>query len=405
MRGVPNILNYWRHLTASKLLVTGLFALAVTVSGGALLYQQQAARAASCSNNDIIRCGVSSPEDFEQKVSQNESGDLPEVYAHYGIDADEVTTQAVEGTAYRDGTIEVDGRVVATDVTSLGRSEKSYSSPVTIDGKTYHESASQDVFLEDSLEVLVVMDSNNQFEYAIIKGCGNPAEGNPTSAPEPKPKPKPEPKPQVEEPIYECTSLDAIRLDETDDDSQRTYQFEANYQADNGASLEYADFDFNNGEAEENVIPEDVDAGSVASQEVTYTEAGEYSVQATLVFDVNGELQTVSDEACEITIDIPQPEEVTVCNPETGEIITVPETDASQYDDEDSLDCQPCPYNEDIPESSSECIAPDETPPEVPSTGAAQVVGGALGVGSLAGAGYYFRISRRNLFDSVFNIK
>lgn len=392
MRGVSNVLNYWRHVTANKALVGGLFAIAAITIGTALLQQQAFAQTAACSDNDIIRCGVTSGEDFKNKMNQNTAGDLPAVYGRYGITADEVAAKAVEGNAYQDGTIRVNGRIVATDVTSLGRNKKSYSSDVAIGNKTYYESASQDVFKSDALAVLVVMDSNNQFKYAIIKECGNPAKGTPVvnEPPTKSQPPEKEPKPQTK-PLYKCVSLKAIRVDEGTDDVERTYRFKATYTAANGATFQSADFDFDGNPASQNSVePNSSDENSVTSEQVTYDTPGKKNISAALTFDVNGQTETISGEECAVSITIEKPADVTVCRDD--KIVTIPENERLESDlPKDSEQCQPVP--------------PVKERPDLPSTGPAEVITGALGFGSLAGAGYYFRTSRRNLLDSVFNTK
>lgn len=388
MQKTSNAFNYWRHLTSSKLLISSLFVLAVTISVGALLYQHQTVLAASCSDNDIIRCGVSNASDLRDKMNANQAGDLQAIYAHYGIEASEVASQAVEGTAYRDGTIRVNNKVVATNASSLGRSQKSYSNPITISGNTYHESASGDVFNSDALEVLVVMDGDNRFQYAVIKECGNPAKATPVEQPrEPTPPPaKSEPKEEPKSAVFECRNIRAIRVDENDDDSERTYQFAVRYRADNNAELRDVDFNFGD-QGTQNGVSANADSNTtITSENVTFNTPGEKNISATLHFNVDGRVRDVSGEDCATTINIPKPNDVKVCR--HGEIITVPENERR---------------NDDLSQSSNECKTGtgDGVQATLPSTGPGEVIGSAVGIGSMAGAGYYLRASRRNLLGSI----
>lgn len=388
-----NVLNYFRHLTSSKLLVAILFVIALTVtSAGAIVYSSINANAASCTANDIIRCGVTNGTDFKSKYYQNEAGDLYDIYLHYDIDPTHVQRRGVEGTINRDGTIKVGNRTVATDAKSLGRSQKSYSTPVTISGKTYHESRSQDVLAQSSLPVLVVMDENDRFQYAIIKDCANPATGKPTPPPAKPVAVTPEP-PVRETPTrpqqarYSCTGIDAIRVDDGGAGSgERTYRFEVTYVAENA---ELRDVTFEIKGHEDQVVEPTDDSDTISTTEVTFDTPGSKYVRAILHFDVNGQIKDRTSNKCAMRVQIPAEDEITICR--DGNIITIPE---SQRRDDDK------------PEGSADCNEPVTTPvstksePGLPSTGPAEAIGGTLGVAGIIGGALYLRNSRRRLIDS-----
>jgi len=85
-------------------------------------------------------------------------------------------------------------------------------------------------------------------------------------------------------------------------------------------------------------------------------------------------------------VDSPKCKEVQVCNPETGEIITVKKSEADKYEDVNSAKCKETPVTPTTP----------TTPTELPQTGMADVVVKLAGVTSLAGAGSYYLLSRRS---------
>lgn len=375
MRGANNMLNYWRHVTGNKVLLASLFAIAAVIVGAAaMLYQNNPAEAATGRANDIVRGGVVSGQDFRTKVNQNASGDLPAIMNHYGINKDVMATKAVEGRAYKDGTLKVNGKVVLTNAWSIGRNKQSFSSEVKIGSKTYHASRNQDIFQSDGLAVLVYME-NGVFKYGVIKSCGNPIWGKTTPPPKP---PKP--------PVYDCVDLRKIRLeDEENAENEHAYQFELTYKVENGAALDSVEFDFGNGETQ---TLEDTRGTTVTSDTVVYDEPGTYDITTVLNFTVNSKPKMVSSENCTESVVVPKPKEIVVCR--EGEIITIPEDEKLETDlPEDSEECQPKP-----PEK--------EQPPEIPSTGPAEVISGIVGASSIAGAGYYLRSSRRNLLDSIF---
>lgn len=78
-------------------------------------------------------------------------------------------------------------------------------------------------------------------------------------------------------------------------------------------------------------------------------------------------------------------DKVKVCDETTGDIIFVPKADEDKYGPVDSDKCVETPVTPEVP----------ETPSELPTTGAADVLQAILGVGSLTAAGYYYIASRR----------
>ncbi len=453
MRAVRNVLNYLRHLTSSKMLVTGVFALALAISGGVLLSQRGfSAEAAGCKTNDIIPCGVSSAQDTVNKINQNAPGDLNKIYPAYlpGFSTADLA-QAVEGISHKNGTITVNGKVVATNAVSIGRNAKSSSTPVNLGGKTYHESSSQTVFLSDSLPSLVVM-KGGVFQYAIIKGCGNPEKGTPTEKPatakcdgltskkisrneyqfdasasvtgnakiikyvfttdDGQTKEVPtesgtasanftfakegmhtvkvqvvanvngqpqtidgaacQTKVPVEAaPVAECVSLSASIITT----GQRNYRFTLTYRAEGGAKLESADFDFGDGQTEKGLKPSNA---TTVTKDHEYAKKGNYTAIATLHFNIAGK---VEDKKCQVPLNVP--EKPCEDNPNTPQ-------------------CNPCPTNPNVVNGSQEC---GQAPPQLPATGPVELIGGTLGASGLAGAGYYFRNSRRKLIDTILRRK
>mgnify|MGYP000904674150 FL=1 len=85
--------------------------------------------------------------------------------------------------------------------------------------------------------------------------------------------------------------------------------------------------------------------------------------------------------------------QVSVCNPETGEIIQVDESEADNYAPVDSPKCKETPP---VTPPVTPPTTPTPTPTELPQTGMADVVVQLAGVTSLAGAGSYYILSRRS---------
>ena len=96
------------------------------------------------------------------------------------------------------------------------------------------------------------------------------------------------------------------------------------------------------------------------------------------------------DEACKTT---------QVCDPATGQIITVKKAKAGDYKPIDDVACAETPGTPETP-STPQVMGEtytSEAPAEIPSTGPEQAITAMMGAGSLAGAGTAYIRSRRNL--------
>ncbi len=68
---------------------------------------------------------------------------------------------------------------------------------------------------------------------------------------------------------------------------------------------------------------------------------GNHTIQAKANFIVNGQTKTATSPACEDNFTVTPPNKVPVCNPETGEIITVNEDEQDNYKPVGDIACQP----------------------------------------------------------------
>jgi uncharacterized repeat protein (TIGR01451 family)/LPXTG-motif cell wall-anchored protein len=91
------------------------------------------------------------------------------------------------------------------------------------------------------------------------------------------------------------------------------------------------------------------------------------------------------DDCDSADVDVPPKGKVIVCNPITGEIITVNEDDKDKYVPIDSSECQ-----EETPPAEN-----PKAPAALPHTGPAEDVMQMLGAGLMAGSGAYYLASRR----------
>lgn len=142
-----------------------------------------------CEDDTIIKCGALSESELLQHYDNN-VGDVQHIYAHYGINRSDLagTTSTIKhGTVYQDGTVKVDGEIVATNASSLSRlpfSDKSGNKPnkITINGATLYEGPNMSIFLQPVDAFIFFRDG--QFYKAILSACGNTLVATPTPKPE-----------------------------------------------------------------------------------------------------------------------------------------------------------------------------------------------------------------------------
>lgn len=448
MHKAKAFVNHLRFAKTSKLLVASAFVLlgSGVVAFNAITASQQAAAAGlprDCDSNSIIYCGATTKEEFVQKYNQNATGDLKAVYEHFGLSPSELgrfQSTAKMGTVYKDGRVVVDGKVVGTNARSIGRHNMPGSTPINIGGQTYYMRPNTSAFQSPSIQGHVMM-NGDKVEFIALTSCGNGVivdqpeyqcdmlesrqvdrdtfqfsskvtakngakltkvvyefgdgqKVEKTSATEvvthnyAKPgnytakvtayfdvngqtkthtsaectKPV-EVKPA---PAYECSGLIAKKITRT------KYEFTATSTVSGGAVLKDASFSFGDSQTAEGIKPKEANKVVI---EHDYAKEGTYTITATLNFTV---AEGVKSAKCETKITV-APEDCK-SNPNRPE-------------------CQPKECKPGIPEGDARC---EETPPELPSTGPAEMIGSALGLGGIVTAGGYYLRSRRDLMSVVF---
>ena len=171
-----------RH-TKTKGLLALVFAASALLIGAAGLRNAGATFIQDCKPNSIIVCGVPTADAFIADVRANSDGhgnhDLQAVYSDFGLapsDYSKFVTSARSGTAFQNGTVVVDGKTVATNAWSIGRTQFSYTTPITIDGHTYYKAQDTQVLLQN-LPVMVMFNAQGQMQFAVMNSCGNPIKG------------------------------------------------------------------------------------------------------------------------------------------------------------------------------------------------------------------------------------
>lgn len=343
-----------------------------------------------CDNVAVIKCGVSSVSDMRSKASK---GDVPKIYNALGVSQSDLKSGSfVNGIVWRDGRVTVDGKTVATNAQTAGRNYGGTPISGTNAGKY-----STSKFVTEGQTAYIKM-TGGKFDFAVIKSCGNPVSATP------KPEPKPEPKP-----TYACTALTQKQITRT------KFTYTATASATNGAKVANYRYDFGDGKS-----------STTTSRTVSheYAKAGTYTTKVTALVTVNGKTVEATSAKCAVKVtvkDEPKPGEVLVCNPETGETITVSEKDASKYKpvgDAACGDAQVCnPETGEIitvkqseadkykPVDDEACKdQPEEVlPASIAETGPGAAIGGLMGAGALGYGAYNYLNSRRNLKGKFLN--
>lgn len=387
MRGLRSIRNQFSHLRGNSVLAVGAFLFGLTVFGGFGLFSQPDNAFASDPNNDIVRGGI-----WNRDLAAKCTGDVKTIMDHYRIDCN--LSGVVDGRACKDNKVYVGDKVVATNAQSIGRMQKPGDHSISIGGQTYWEAPNSVAFQQECIDAFVKLDQNGGFVYAILKPCGNPI-----WTPNPVVPPKP---PTPEKPAYKCESLTAIKVDRT------RYKFTATASASGGAKVVGYNFVFGDGTNEDST-------GNVI--EHTYAQPGNYVAHVAAKVEVDGKIVDATGPNCNQKITIAAPEKIVVCEIATGKTVQVDKDyDRSIYS-ENFADCEMkvCDIKTKTivtirkgefdttrySKSEKDCEHAPAPVPMLPQTGAGDLIGAGLGIGSVIIAASYYIASRRDLLGAL----
>lgn len=189
-------------------LLVGAFVMMLAVAGNVA-----AAGGRDCDSNAMIYCGAYTKTELLGKLVHGDTlhsaASLQALYNAKGMTTTTIN-QTVDGVAYKNGEVRVNGKIVATGAKSDGRL------PITgavRDGSLW-QTTNQQAFLSNSIDAFVYL-RNGQFQWAILKSCGNTVVAKavvvitptptptptptltPTPTPLPTPTPTPTPLPQT----------------------------------------------------------------------------------------------------------------------------------------------------------------------------------------------------------------
>jgi hypothetical protein len=274
-----HIMTRLKGITKKQLVIAGAFSIAMVASislGYASRQHTSAQSERDCDTNSIDYanmnggCGALSPAEFIADVRANNPSDLQAIYADSRFanlpasKYDRFASTARMGMAYRNGDVIVDGQTVMTGVHSMGR--KSWGNPdrkpVTINGKTYYEAATQTSYAPgvNAIPVMVMFDANGVAESAIQTACGNPVWGNKTT------------------PEKDCKTLNATPVE----GKRGSYTFSTNVYTKGNVSVNRVEYDFGDGSAKV------VKTSPTEQVNYTYTKAGTFTAKVTVYYNLPG---------------------------------------------------------------------------------------------------------------------
>jgi hypothetical protein len=151
----------------------------------------------------IIYNGTYSKTEWDYRIHNGDSlhtaTNIQQIYFNEGrgiTEASFMSGDTVDGTVFKDGHVEVNGKTVATSALTVSRDK----APGAIASGSVWQTPTSTVMASTSIPAFVNMQGGT-FHYAVIKSCGNPVRATvvptPTPTPTPKPTVTPSPTPHV----------------------------------------------------------------------------------------------------------------------------------------------------------------------------------------------------------------
>lgn len=361
-------------------------------------------QAAGCNSFNVVYCGTRSMSELQTAYSRTE---IKELYKEWYVTETMVQggSNMREGVVDANGNITVDGRVVATNAITVQskagtRQPQPQRSYKTSNGYTYYQYTTGQSFVDGpkSYNIYAWFDNNGSFITGVIKDCGNPVWGNPTTPPA--------------KPALTCDALQVTEI------SRNTFKFSVKATAKGGASI--TSYTYNFGDS-------NIKTTNSSEIQYTYVQEGNYTVTITVNGKETGEVKRQNPN-CQKTVTVKPEPKIVVCELKTNKYpveIKESEFDKSKHS-KNPNDCKEAPakikicviekkeireikkeeYNESkYTTDLSKC---QETPtpntpstptpsPELPKTGAGDAIMSALGLGGLTTATIAYIASRRQM--------
>ncbi len=310
-----------------------------------------------CDDNAVVHCGTLTLDELKN----NYKGDVKAVYTYFGISSGmlSATSRIKDGYVTKSGDVLIGDEVVASDALTVGRDDMPGSSTITAGGTTFYQRPPSVSFGSDKLDAFVFVDNNGAFVAAVIKSCGNPVKATPKV-----------------KPVATCSSLTANKI------GRNEYTFTVKAAVSGGAEILGYNFAVT-GPKSVTIEPVRAIKDTYTTKTVTFEEPGTYKIVATVATSQGDKTSADCTTSITVSKETTPEENVEVCNPATGKIITVKKSEEGNYKPKDDAACKPKTDNTN----------------ELPSTGPSDMILGITGLGGLTAAGYYYHASRQHIRD------
>jgi hypothetical protein len=162
---------------------SSLLALFMILGLGLMAMPVAAQEVSSARDNDanaVIKNGCLTVSECQQKF--NDDASVRNIYSCFHINAADMQgmgSTAVVGQVTDKNTVIVNGKTVATNAMTAGRQNIAGSTRSTCGNFPFFMRPPSVSFASSPLTAFVMMDSNNQFDFAILTSCGNPVIATP----------------------------------------------------------------------------------------------------------------------------------------------------------------------------------------------------------------------------------
>jgi hypothetical protein len=141
---------------------------------------QQVSSARDNDANAVIKNGCLTVSECQQKF--NDDASVRNIYSCFHINAADIQgmgSTAIVGQVTDNNAVMVNGKVVATHAMTAGRKNFAGSTRSSCGNEPFFMRPPSVSFASSPLSAFVMMDSNNQFDFAILTSCGNPVIATP----------------------------------------------------------------------------------------------------------------------------------------------------------------------------------------------------------------------------------
>src|SRR6476620_11607063 len=175
-----------------KLLAFGVSLLAMATIGVVQLQSKAVDNSRDCDQYAVIRFGALNREELQNEFETNgksndngyttEQADIKKIFNAMGITRADLDSRIEQGVVYKDGTIKVGDKTVATDAKMAARG---------LGGTQIEGTDAQKVSVNamSEAQTAMVFFQNGKFAFAVMKPCGNPVSATPKEEPQPEPTP------------------------------------------------------------------------------------------------------------------------------------------------------------------------------------------------------------------------